>query len=124
MLFRSLISTSALKSLSFTESLKKILGGLDIHKEVERNKNYVIVADTARGTGLDYSAFVVVDIDEVPYRIVAKYRNNTISPLLFPDIIVQAAKYYNNAYLLIENNDAGGQVADHVLYDLEYDNLF
>lgn len=120
----TLISTTALKSLAFIDSLKKILGGLDIYREADPKRNYVLVADTARGTGLDYSAFVVVDIDEVPYRIVAKYRNNVISPMLFPNIIVQAAKYYNNAFLLIENNDAGGQVADTILNDLDYDNMF
>jgi hypothetical protein len=120
----TLISTSALKSLSFVDCLKNILGGLQIYTEVQSKKNYVLVADTARGTGLDYSAFVVVDIDEVPYRIVAKYRNNVISPMLFPNIIVQAAKYYNDAFLLIENNDAGGQVADTILNDLDYDNMF
>lgn len=120
----TLISTSALKSMSFVDSLKRILDGLDIYKEVEPKRNYVLVADTARGTGQDYSAFVVVDIDEVPYRIVAKYRNNVISPMLFPNIIVQAAKYYNDAFLLIENNDAGGQVADTILNDLDYDNMF
>lgn len=120
----TLISTTALKSLAFIDSLKKILGGLDIYQEADPKRNYVLVADTARGTGLDYSAFVIVDIDEVPYRIVAKYRNNVISPMLFPNIIVQAAKYYNNAFLLIENNDAGGQVADTILNDLDYDNMF
>jgi len=120
----TLISTTGLKSLSFIPPLFSPIDGLDIYHEVEQDKNYVIIADTARGNGGDYSALVVIDIDEVPYKITAKYRNNTISPMMFPDIIVNVARLYNSAYLLIENNDAGGQVADTVLYELEYDNMF
>ena len=67
--------------------------------------------DVARGTEQDYSAFLVFDVSEVPYRIVAKYRNNEIKPLLFPNVIHDVAKAYNNAYVMIEVNDIGEQVA-------------
>ena len=79
--------------------------------------------DVARGTEQDYSAFLVFDVSEVPYRIVAKYRNNEIKPLLFPNVIHDVAKAFNNAYVMIEVNDIGEQVATAMQYDLEYDNL-
>ena len=68
-------------------------------------------------------AFIVFDITEFPYKVVAKYRNNEIKPMLFPNIIHSVAKGYNNAFLLIEVNDIGDQVASILQYDLEYDNL-
>lgn len=120
----TLINASALKAMAFIHSLRKALDGLDIYEEVQDKHSYVLAADTARGTGQDSSAFVVVDVSDKPYRVVAKYRNNYISPMLFPNVIAQAGKYYNNAYLLIENNDTGGQVADVLMHDLEYDNMF
>ena len=120
----TLISGTALKRMTFSEAIMRILDGMDIHEEVVKDHNYVLIADTARGNGLDASAFVVIDITQKPYKMVAKYKNTFISPLLFPNVIFQAAKYYNEAYLLIENNDSGGQVADILYHDLEYENMF
>jgi len=77
----------------------------------------------ARGVEGDYSAFTVIDISTIPYRIVAKFKDNKISPMLFPDFIHQFAKKYNDAYVLVEINDAGQQVADILHYELEYDNM-
>ena len=73
--------------------------------------------------GNDYSAFIVFDITKFPYRAVAKYRNNEIKPMLFPNIIYDVARGYNQAFLLIEVNDIGDQVASILQYDLEYDNI-
>ena len=98
--------------------------GLDVLEEPEENHVYMLVADTSRGVGGDYSAFTVTDITAYPYRVVAKYRNNKISPLLFPNIIYKVAKDYNKAYCLIEINDNGQQVADSLYMDLEYENVF
>ena len=77
----------------------------------------------ARGVGADYSAFVVVDITEFPHQIVAKYRNNEIKPMMFPNVIWEVAKNYNNSFILCEVNDIGDQVASILHYDLEYENL-
>ena len=82
-----------------------------------------MTVDVARGVGNDYSAFVVTDITEFPHRIVAKYRNNTIKPMLFPNIIWEIARKYNEAFILCEVNDIGDQVASILQYDLEYQNL-
>jgi len=98
--------------------------GLDILVPPVKENKYIISVDTSRGVGGDYSAFSVIDITKFPYDIVAKYRNNKISPLLYPDIIYKIAKDYNNAYCLVEVNDIGQQVADILYSDLEYENLF
>ena len=96
---------------------------LDIYERVRNKHDYAITVDVARGVGNDYSAFVVVDITTFPHKVVAKYRDNTIKPMLFPSIIYQVAQNYNNAFILCEVNDVGDQVAAILQYDLEYQNL-
>jgi hypothetical protein len=81
------------------------------------------VADTARGKGLDYSAFVVIDVSEIPYQIVARYKDNEVSPVVFPSIISRIGKLYNDAYVLVEINDNGQQVVDSLFDDFEYENI-
>ena len=97
--------------------------GLDVYEDPKPEGTYLIVADVARGTQNDYSAFIVFDVTTVPYLISAKYRNNEIKPMLFPNIIYEVAKGYNNAFVLIEVNDIGDQVANALHYDMEYDNM-
>lgn len=97
--------------------------GLDLYENPELGKNYIITVDVARGVGGDYSAFTIVDVTAMPYKLVGKFRNNTIAPMLFPDVIFKAAKDYNNAYVLIETNDIGGQIADILHSELEYENI-
>ncbi len=96
---------------------------LDVIKEPERGRTYFVTVDTSRGVGGDYSAFTVIDTTDYPYSVVAKYRDNKISPLLYPNIIHKVAKDYNNAYILVEINDIGQQVADIIHNDLEYENM-
>ena len=94
----------------------------DEEKLVRKPHSYVIVADTAKGVGGDYSAFVIVDITEVPYKLVGKYRDNKIAPMLYPTVIHKVARDFNDAYVLIETNSSE-QVA-HILHnELEYGNL-
>lgn len=119
----TLISTSKLHVLSPKTPISVSKEGLWIYEEPRENRVYVMTVDTSRGQGKDYSAAVVFDITEAPYRIVAKYRNNIISPMLFPTLLSALGKKYGNAYILVEVNDIGGQVADILHYDLEYDNL-
>lgn len=96
--------------------------GLDIHQPPKKGNTYVIIADVSKGVGGDYSAFTVIDVTKAPYEVVAKYRNNLISPLLYPNIIDSVAKNYNDAWVLLEINSSE-QVA-HILYnELEYENL-
>ncbi len=118
----TLIAPSKLRTLVY-ESPIKSNAGLDVYEPVKQDHDYVITVDVARGVNKDYSAFIVVDITEFPHRIVAKYRNNEIKPMLFPNIIYDVAKSYNGAYILCEVNDVGDQVASLLHYDLEYQNV-
>ena len=118
----TLIAPSKLRNLVYDAPRTKN-AGLDIYEDSIKDHNYMITVDVARGLGNDYSAFIVFDITEFPYQVVAKYRNNEIKPMLFPNIIYNVAKGYNNSFLLIEVNDIGDQVASILQYDLEYDNV-
>ena len=118
----TLITPHKLKQLTYRAPLQSN-GGLDVHVAPQEGHTYVLVADVARGTANDYSAFVVVDVSEIPYRVVAKFRDNELKPLIFPSKIYDVARAYNQAFVLIEVNDIGEQVANAMQFDLEYDNL-
>ena len=118
----TLISSVKLKQLVYRTPIHSNVG-IDIHVRPEENRTYMLTADVSRGTANDYSAFVVFDVTEIPYKIVAKFRDNEIKPLLFPTKIHEVAKAYNNAYVMVEVNDIGEQVANTLQFDLEYDNL-
>lgn len=91
--------------------------------KANRKKLYIIVVDTSRGVGGDFNAFVIFDVSKIPYEIVGQYKNNTISPLMFPNIIYQFAKSFNDAYVCVEINDNGQQVADILYREMEYENM-
>ena len=118
----TLINPAKLRNLVYENPITRN-AGLDIYENVIEDHNYMITVDVARGLGNDYSAFIVFDITQFPYKVVAKYRNNEIKPMLFPNIIHNVAKGYNNAFILVEVNDIGDQVASIIQYDLEYENL-
>ena len=118
----TLISSVKLKQLVYRTPIHSNVG-IDIHTRPEEDRTYMLTADVSRGTANDYSAFVVFDVTEIPYKIVAKFRDNEIKPLLFPTKIHEVAKAYNNAYVMVEVNDIGEQVANALQFDLEYDNL-
>ena len=118
----TLINPSKLKNLVYEHPIQKS-AGLDVYEAPQKDHNYLITVDVARGLGNDYSAFIVFDITNFPYKAVAKYRNNEIKPMLFPSIIDDIGKAYNKAFILCEVNDIGDQVASILNYDLEYDNL-
>ena len=119
----TLISAAKLRSMVFEDPIQDNSKGLKVYEKVIAEKDYIITVDVSRGTCNDYSAFVVFDITTLPWKIVAKYRNNEIKPILFPNIIDQVARNYNKAYILIEINDIGEQVGNILHYDLEYPNV-
>jgi hypothetical protein len=119
----TLISSSKLHCLNYITPNHNNNDGLAIYEEPKEDHIYVITVDTARGQGLDYSAFAVIDITESPYKLVARFRNNTIAPLVFPTAIKSVGDRYNNAFILVEINDIGAQVADILFQDLEYENV-
>jgi hypothetical protein len=118
----TLINPTKLRTLVYEDPLKRNKG-LDVYEDPKEENNYLITVDVARGVGSDYSAFIVFDITNFPYRTVAKYKNNEIKPMMFPAVIHEVAKAYNEAWLLIEVNDIGDQVANILHFDLEYDNV-
>jgi hypothetical protein len=118
----TLIAPSKLKTMVYDNPIQTS-AGLDVHFAPIPDHDYIVTVDVARGVGNDYSAFIITDITSFPHRVVAKYRNNEIKPMLFPNIIFQLAKKYNNAFVLCEVNDIGDQVASILQYDLEYQNV-
>ncbi len=96
--------------------------GLDVYESAQKDHTYVIVADTAKGVGGDYSAFQIIDATQMPYKLVGKYRDNKISPLLYPSVIYKVAKEFNEAYVLVEINTSE-QVAEILYSDYEYENI-
>jgi len=118
----TLIDPHKLKHLVF-ENPKQFNESLKIFEEPIPDHIYTLCADTSRGVGNDYSAFVVLDVTKLPYKVVATYRNNVIAPVLYPKAIYNAAYAYNQAHVLAEINDVGGQVIDILHHDLEYENI-
>ena len=119
----TLIAPSKLKTLAYVDPVYKNGEGFKVYAKPEEKHSYIITVDVSRGTGQDYSAFSIIDITTAPYKLVATFRNNTMSPMVFPNAIHVAAKQYNNAHVLVEINDMGGQVADILHGELEYENL-
>ena len=118
----TLIAPSKLRTLVY-DAPKTKSAGLDVYEDPVKDHDYLMTVDVARGVGNDYSAFTVMDITTFPHKMVAKYRNNEIKPMLFPNVIWEVAKSYNNAFILCEVNDVGDQVASILHFDLEYENL-
>ena len=118
----TLISPSKLRTMAYHDPIKENRG-LALFETTQEGHDYIVTVDVSRGVGHDYSAFTVFDTTELPYRMVARYKNNEVKPIVLPNIVVDVAKNFNNAYILCEVNDIGGQVADIIQYDLEYENL-
>ena len=118
----TLISGWKLKQLVYKEAVKEV-GGIVVYDEPKPQGNYVIVVDVSRGKGLDYSAFQVIDISQMPYVQVGAYRNNMITPVDYAAAVHAAAKYFNEANILVEVNDIGEQVATIIFEEYEYENM-
>jgi len=99
-------------------------GGWNVFEHPQQDHAYVICVDPSRGLDQDDSAFWVVDISQIPYRGVAQYHSSSVAPMVFPNMIYNAAIKYNKAFVLIEINDNGQQIVDMLHYDLEYENIF
>jgi hypothetical protein len=119
----TLISGSKLRSLAFYDPIESE-EGLSVYQKPAPGRLYIATVDCAEGVGQDFSTINIVDVSEVPYKQVAKYRNNKLPLLFFPTIIYSLAKKYNEAFVLIETNNIGQQVVDILHYDLEYENIY
>ena len=118
----TLITASKLRTLTYDDPITTN-GSLDVYENPISNHDYIICVDVSRGLAQDYSAFVVIDITHAPWRLVAKYRDKEVRPMLFPNIIYNVANNYNKAYVLTEVNDIGEAVSASLFYDLEYENV-
>ena len=121
--YDTLISTDKLLALKSERPIES-KSGLSYYIQPEEGHKYLMMVDVSKGRGQDYSTFTVIDVTARPFEQVATFRDNMISPLLFPDIIVKVGKLYNDALVLIENNDVGQVVCNTVYYEHEYENMF
>ncbi len=119
----TLISTTKIKEMVWKKPVKRYQGGLAIYEEPKPRNQYIITVDVSRGIGKDYSAFTVINVSDFPYKLVAKYQNNEISPMVFPNTIYETATHFNQAMVLVEVNDIGEQVGAILYNDLEYEDL-
>jgi len=117
----TLISPAKLHALVIKDPLHT-KDNLKVYEETIENHAYFIAVDVAEGRGQDYSSMSVIDITNLPFTQVATYKSNEISPLLFPNYIMQVAMAYNDATCIVESNGPGAEVANILHYDLEYDN--
>ena len=118
----TLINPTKIKAMAVVDPRRSPMG-LDVYDMPKKDHIYTVTVDVSRGLSNDYSAFCVIDVTQTPYKLVAKYRNNDIKPIVFPSIIQKVATSYNKAFVLIEINDLGQQVADAMQFELEYDNM-
>jgi len=118
----TLISPSKIKSLVY-DTPKRSKQSVEQFEEPIKGRTYVVTVDVARGVDKDYSAFVVFDVTKMPFRVVAIYKNNEVKPFVFPNIISEIAKRYNQAHILTEVNDIGQQIAEALQYEIEYPNV-
>jgi len=118
----TLISPQKIQQIPYHDPIESS-AGLDVYEKPIKGHQYCMTVDVSRGGSNDYSAFVVLDITQMPYKLVAKFRDNEIKPLIFPDIIYRTAKTYNESQILVEINDIGGQIADALHHDMAYENI-
>tara|TARA_R110000782_G_scaffold182637_1_gene272958 strand:- start:2027 stop:3649 length:1623 start_codon:yes stop_codon:yes gene_type:complete len=118
----TLINASKLRQLSYIEPIQQS-AGLKVYENPIKDHTYFITCDVSRGTKNDSSAFAVIDVSQIPYKVVATFKDNEIKPLMFPHKINTVAKAYHHAFVLVEVNDIGEQVSNNLHYDLEYDNI-
>lgn len=119
----TLISSAKLASMPFEEPLRSTTDGISIFEEPKKDSVYIMCVDTCRAQGADYHAFTIIDVTQMPYRMVAKFRNNTLPVLMYPTVVEKLAKFYNNAHVLLEINDVGSEVADILYQEMEYENV-
>jgi len=121
----TLINAETLMKLKAKNPIEALEGGnLLVYEKTQKNHSYIMTVDVSKGRGQDYSTFTIIDISTSPFRQVAVYRNNVISPILYPNIIYKFAKVYNDAYIVVEANDQGGIVCNGLYHDFEYEHMY
>jgi hypothetical protein len=119
----TLIAPAVLATLTYQTPLVVSDIGLTVYEKPIDGHTYFMTVDTSRGTGNDYTAANVIDISSFPYKQVALFRNNSLNQYVLPEPLIEIAKQYNDAYMILELNDAGEGVANSIFFDFEYENL-
>lgn len=119
----TLIDSNALLMLRARNPIK-CTSDINVYEEPIEGHTYIATVDVSKGRGQDYSIINITDVTQKPFKQVFIYRNNKVSPLIFPDIIYKYAKQYNDAYVIVESNDAGLLVCSGLYYDLEYEYMY
>jgi hypothetical protein len=122
-----LLTSATMARLTYSTPIKEYTDeykGLSVYEGPVENRAYIMTVDVSRGRHLDSSAFIIFDVTQPPFRIVATYNNNEVAPMMYGGICHKMASNYNNAFILVEINDVGAQVADNLYYEFEYENLF
>lgn len=120
---KTLIDGRKLANITFNEPIFE-KDKLKIYEKPKEKHSYACTVDTSRGQHLDYSAFTIFDITTTPYKVVATFKDNTIGLMTYPYMIMNTVKQYNDAYCLIEINDAGQEIANVLFYEFEYPNVY
>jgi hypothetical protein len=118
----TLISGNKLKALVNRNPITENQG-ISMYKTPVAGHTYVCVADVSRGKGLDYSAFQIIDVSQMPYEQVCVFRDNMVTPVDYAEIIYRTTKGFNDAYILVEINDIGEQVSEILSYDFDVETL-
>lgn len=120
---KTLIESSKLKCLAWKSPIQKSDEGLKMYEKPQEGHIYVQCVDVSRGQEIDYHAVTVIDITQIPYKVVCTFRNNKLSPMVLPNLVADIGNNYNTAHTLVEINDIGGQVADILHHELEYEHI-
>lgn len=122
-----LLTAATMARLVFKKPIKEFIDeykGIKIYEAPKVGNLYTMTVDVSRGRHLDSSAFIIWDITQTPFKMVATYNNNEIAPMMYANVCHKMARNYNEAYILIEINDVGAQVAENLFYDFEYENMY
>lgn len=120
----TLVKGEKIAALAIRQAITTSLDGFVAYEAPQKKSSYVMTVDVAEGKEMDSSAFVIFDISTLPYKVVATYKNNAINTLAYPEVLHHYAKMYNDAFVLVESNSLGQQVADALFYDIEYENMY
>lgn len=119
----TLISANTILGLQHKDPIR-IKDNIRYYEKPKAGHQYIMCVDVSKGRGQDYSTFNVIRITNKNFKQVCTFRDNIISPLIFPDLLMKVAKQYNDCLVVIENNDVGQVVCNAIHYEYEYENLF
>jgi hypothetical protein len=121
---KTLIDGQVLARLDTLEPIKTYSKNFKVYEEPKPKSKYILSVDVGDGVGKDYSVVTIIDISMKPYKVVMTYRDNKVSPFELDTIVVMWAKRYNNGFVVVETNNRGADVANRILNDHFYENIF